>query len=262
MRKMMSFTYRTMSTIFLSGIETAAKRTNATTLIQSGYSSGSDSCISVDENDTQKSDKKAKSVCSTSLTAVKSHVESKKCKTKADAPSMKRRWSSMEFEEQQEVITELADIISMQLGVRERLEAIHIINPHCQVSPTDKDFLIDVEGITDQQFIALQKFVHRHTVNTSDLHGGNCNLNRHLRQQGRATPSKHCPGDLHRQNKNKSGRRKRTEQKTFQPMTKVARQRQKEKQSGYFLHEVWMTVSSSPKPGKEQDIDEHIDILE
>lgn len=77
---------------FLSGIETAAKRTNATTLIQSGYSSGSDSCISVDENDTQKSDKKAKSVCSTSLTAVKSHVESKKCKTKADAPSMKRRW--------------------------------------------------------------------------------------------------------------------------------------------------------------------------
>lgn len=48
----------------------------------------------------------------------------------------------MEFEEQQEVITELADIISMQLGVRERLEAIHIINPHCQVSPTDKDFLI------------------------------------------------------------------------------------------------------------------------
>ena len=50
--------------------------------------------------------------------------------------------SQMDEEEQMDSITELTNIISAQLGVRERLEAIRIISPNSTVSPTDGEFVL------------------------------------------------------------------------------------------------------------------------
>lgn len=45
-------------------------------------------------------------------------------------------------EEKTTVIEELSRIISNDLGLREQLEVIRIINPAAHVSPTDKEFVI------------------------------------------------------------------------------------------------------------------------
>ena len=57
--------------------------------------------------------------------------------------------SKMTEDERNTSIVELTDVISTQLGVRERLEAIRIINPQSAVSPTDGEVAIGklvVEG--------------------------------------------------------------------------------------------------------------------
>lgn len=48
----------------------------------------------------------------------------------------------MTEDERNTSIVELTDVISTQLGVRERLEAIRIINPQSAVSPTDGEVAI------------------------------------------------------------------------------------------------------------------------
>ena len=50
--------------------------------------------------------------------------------------------SKMTEDERNTSIVELTDVISTQLGVRERLEAIRIINPQSAVSPTDGEVAI------------------------------------------------------------------------------------------------------------------------
>lgn len=50
--------------------------------------------------------------------------------------------SKMTEDERNTSIIELTDVISTQLGVRERLEAIRIINPQSAVSPTDGEVAI------------------------------------------------------------------------------------------------------------------------
>ena len=48
----------------------------------------------------------------------------------------------MTEDERNTSIVELTDVISTQLGVRERLEAIRIINPQSAVLPTDGEVAI------------------------------------------------------------------------------------------------------------------------
>lgn len=45
-------------------------------------------------------------------------------------------------DEKASVIEELSRVISNELGLREQLEVIRIINPSAEVSPTDKEFVI------------------------------------------------------------------------------------------------------------------------
>lgn len=40
------------------------------------------------------------------------------------------------------MIEDLSRVISNELGLREQLEVIRIINPSAEVSPTDKEFVI------------------------------------------------------------------------------------------------------------------------
>ncbi|XP_070200946.1 uncharacterized protein [Littorina saxatilis] len=91
----------------------------------------------------------------------------KRTRSRVKAVSGNKKWSRMGEEEQKESITELTDIISSQLGVRERLEAIRIINPHSAVSPTDGEFVIDMKPINDTRFNKLQKFVRLHADDLS-----------------------------------------------------------------------------------------------
>ncbi len=44
--------------------------------------------------------------------------------------------------EQVTVIEEMSQVISSEMGLREQLEVIRIINPTAKVSPTDREFVI------------------------------------------------------------------------------------------------------------------------
>lgn len=50
--------------------------------------------------------------------------------------------STLSDDEKASVIEELSRVISNELGLREQLEVIRIINPSAEVSPTDKEFVI------------------------------------------------------------------------------------------------------------------------
>ena len=43
------------------------------------------------------------------------------------------------------MVEELTDIISTQMGLREQLEVIKIINPKANISPADSEFVIGME---------------------------------------------------------------------------------------------------------------------
>lgn len=73
-----------------------------------------------------------------------------------------KKWSQLSGEEKQEALMQLTAVISKQLGLRERLEAIRIINPSSAVSPSDTECTIDMDLINDSRFNKLQRFVRRH----------------------------------------------------------------------------------------------------
>ncbi len=44
--------------------------------------------------------------------------------------------------EQTRIVEEISSVVSHQMGLREQLEVIRIINPQATVSPTDAEFVI------------------------------------------------------------------------------------------------------------------------
>ncbi|XP_076449966.1 uncharacterized protein LOC143286312 [Babylonia areolata] len=162
--------------------------------------------------------------------------------TRASPSPRARKWSTLNEREQIESIMALSDIINTQLGVRERLEAIRIINPKSMVSPTDEEFVLDTKSITNASFIKLQRFVRRHA--------DDC---------GRKKPS---PQKQPQQKKRgRGGRRdkKSSQQIMLNPLLKTEEQREREAKSGFFLHEVRMSVCNATP---DDDDGEDLNILD
>ncbi len=56
--------------------------------------------------------------------------------------------SKMSSLEQTRIVEEISSVVSHQMGLREQLEVIRIINPQALVSPTDAEFVIGKYSIT------------------------------------------------------------------------------------------------------------------
>ncbi|KAL2077869.1 hypothetical protein ACEWY4_027373 [Coilia grayii] len=60
-------------------------------------------------------------------------------------------WSAMTNDEQVEYIEYLSRKVSTEMGLREQLDIIKIIDPMAQISPTDSEFIIELNCLTDEK---------------------------------------------------------------------------------------------------------------
>ncbi|KAK7500456.1 hypothetical protein BaRGS_00008363, partial [Batillaria attramentaria] len=137
----------------------------------------------------------AMSVAASTSSGYSSGCES--CISNDDAVRAIQQRSSMSKEEQHQVISEFTQVISSQLGMRERLEAIHIINPHAKISPTDTECYIDMAPINDSRFSSLQRFVRLHTGDTlKPCTTGSTETHGQRRQEKNTSPSAYASDHL------------------------------------------------------------------
>lgn len=76
--------------------------------------------------------------------------------------------------QQVEYIEYLSRKVSTEMGLREQLDIIKIIDPCAQISPTDSEFIIELNCLTDEKLkqvrsgaVTLQS--HNHKPNVSSL---------------------------------------------------------------------------------------------
>ncbi|XP_062855810.1 protein FAM199X [Trichomycterus rosablanca] len=72
-------------------------------------------------------------------------------------------WSSMTNDEQVEYIEYLSRKVSMEMGLREQLDIIKIIDPSAQISPTDSEFIIELNCLTDEKLKQVRNYIREHT---------------------------------------------------------------------------------------------------
>lgn len=150
-----------------------------------------------------------------------------------------KRWSQLSRQEKLKLVEELSATISCDLGLREQLDVIKIINPLTNINNIDKEFVIDLESITDVKLQQIQNIVHLH-----------CQQHADDSDPGRGTH----PRDKKFSKKNKSQDRRPSGKVPRQRVQKDIRQRLKERRSGLFVKEERLAVSTV-------NIEEEIDVL-
>ncbi|XP_062380176.1 protein FAM199X isoform X3 [Sardina pilchardus] len=71
-------------------------------------------------------------------------------------------WSAMTNDEQVEYIEYLSRKVSTEMGLREQLDIIKIIDPMAQISPTDSEFIIELNRLTDEKLKQVRSYICDH----------------------------------------------------------------------------------------------------
>lgn len=181
-------------------------------------------------------------------TPTKSHKKvSSNSKCRSSTCTDGRKWSCLSAEERVHVIEDLSHIVSRELGLREQLEVIRIINPSASVSPTDTEFVIELASLNDEKLQRIRECVCVHATQQ-------CSPD--TSQQEQFTPSKTLDKKLKTQER-------RSRQKAIrQRQRKDYRQMLKEKRSGLFVKEEVMSLTIENQWNSQvDDGDGDIDIL-
>lgn len=72
-------------------------------------------------------------------------------------------WSAMTNDEQVEYIEYLSRRVSTEMGLREQLDIIKIIDPCAQISPTDSEFIIELNCLTDEKLKQVRNYIREHS---------------------------------------------------------------------------------------------------
>ncbi|MBN3313666.1 F199X protein, partial [Atractosteus spatula] len=72
-------------------------------------------------------------------------------------------WSAMTNDEQVEYIEYLSRKVSTEMGLREQLDIIKIIDPCAQISPTDSEFIIELNCLTDEKLKQVRNYIKEHS---------------------------------------------------------------------------------------------------
>lgn len=73
-------------------------------------------------------------------------------------------WSAMTNDEQVEYIEYLSRKVSTEMGLREQLDIIKIIDPSAQISPTDSEFIIELNCLTDEKLKQVRNYIKEHSL--------------------------------------------------------------------------------------------------
>lgn len=147
-----------------------------------------------------------------------------------------KKWSHLTKSQKAKLVDELSLTISSELGLREQMQIIKIINPSATFSKQSSEFVIDLNAIDDVKLEKIQDIVNFNCVQSSDV-----------------TRDHHS----HNANRKFSKRNKSQDRKPKVEKLRVQkeyRQKLKERRSGLFVKEERLAVS-------ESIMEEEIDIL-
>lgn len=192
------------------------------------------------------------------------------------------QWTSLSPYQQVELVESLSAVISKQLGLREQLEVIRIINPHAALSPTDTEFAIDLTCLNDVKLLRVREYIKKHMQDTqnnnnsqsrgrSGSHGNARNRCHHNNRQTPGRKNNHyddkcssCEDEASITNNSSNSHRKkatkRPQQQEWKAKTeerKRSRQDRKEERSGLFVQEEVMAVT----PCDDNHVEDDVDIL-
>jgi len=157
------------------------------------------------------------------------------------------KWSMLTAEEKTSVLEDIMETVSQQLGLREQLDIIKIIDPDARLLPTDTEFFIDFDLMDDRKFDLLKLYVEKELRRE--------NLSKELEKKTsiltKATPEKILKQK--RKLERKELLKKRDKLKAF-------RQLRKERKSGLFSREQVIAMASF-RVSEEAETEEEIDIL-
>ncbi|KAG7223596.1 hypothetical protein INR49_028489 [Caranx melampygus] len=154
-------------------------------------------------------------------------------------------WSAMTNDEQVEYIEYLSRKVSTEMGLREQLDIIKIIDPCAQISPTDSEFIIELNCLTDEKLKQV-------SGGTASACSGSsvANISR-----------AHSDGNLSsaaeriRDSKKRSKQRKLQQKALRKRQLKEQRQARKERLSGLFLNEEVLSLRVTEEDDHGDDLD-------
>lgn len=173
--------------------------------------------------------------------------------------SSAKSWSSMSGEEQLRTVETLTEAISHQLGLREQLDVIRIIDPTACVDPAaNREFVVDLRHLDDCKLRQIAEYVQRIVDATREQVGSKAEAAEEVsssrkkgrrRGSGRRSASEHSSPASSSSKKvvPKRGRRKRHRQAQTATWNerKAHRQKLKERRSGLFVHEEVLTLKGA-----------------
>lgn len=202
-------------------------------------------------------------------------------------------WSAMTNDEQVEYIEYLSRKVSTEMGLREQLDIIKIIDPSAQILPTDSEFIIELNCLTDEKLKQVRSYIREHsprqrpsmtrdgwkrslassgsTSGVSAHSSSNVSIVSSASSSTTSTGSNsstsisraHSDGNLAtaaeriRDSKKRSKQRKMQQKALRKRQLKEQRQARKERLSGLFLNEEVLSL----KVTEEEDHCDDVDVL-
>ncbi|XP_013411787.1 protein FAM199X [Lingula anatina] len=169
-------------------------------------------------------------------------------RTHSESFTDNKPWSNMTSQEQISTIEELTRIISEEMGLREQIEVIRIISPNAQVSPTDTEFVIELDWLNDEKLQRLRKYVKQHSSNSS-INGDHCSSCSSVSDHSDVeSPQKKAKRGLNRERRNQLKLERQRQRKEY-------RQMMRERRSGLFHKEEVLALTNF------EPVEEEVDIL-
>ncbi|XP_051514542.1 protein FAM199X isoform X3 [Myxocyprinus asiaticus] len=202
-------------------------------------------------------------------------------------------WSDSEFEWQVEYIEYLSRKVSTEMGLREQLDIIKIIDPSAQILPTDCEFIIELNCLTDEKLKQVRNYIREHSPrqratmardgrkwsvassgstsgvsahsssNTSMVSSSSSSTGSTVSNSSTNISRAHSDGNLAtaaeriRDSKKRSKQRKIQQKVLRKRQLKDQRQARKERLSGLFLNEEVLSL----KVTEEEDHCDDVDVL-
>ncbi|XP_077978059.1 protein FAM199X-B-like [Glandiceps talaboti] len=172
------------------------------------------------------------------------------------------QWSSLTCEEKSSVVEYLGQTISDEMGLREQMEIIRIINPNAVILPTDSEFVIDIQSLNDEKLQRIREYIKKNSSDGEMSNNTTCNntpsRNSHKSSDESSSNESRCSSSPEQRIKpsKKQTREKRNQIKAQrQKQRKEHRQAMKEKRSGLFRKEEVVSLTICEVDEDEEEVD-------
>ncbi|XP_032476326.1 protein FAM199X isoform X2 [Phocoena sinus] len=164
-------------------------------------------------------------------------------------------WSAMTNDEQVEYIEYLSRKVSTEMGLREQLDIIKIIDPSAQISPTDSEFIIELNCLTDEKLKQVRNYIKEHSPRLRPAREAwkrsNFSCASTSGVSGASASASSSSASMKR-----SKQRKLQQKALRKRQLKEQRQARKERLSGLFLNEEVLSLKVT-----EEDHEADVDVL-